>query len=88
MFGATDPTRSLLLVPLKLSGKMIGVISAQHYAPNVYTAEHLQIINTLANQVAIALERARLIQSLRLQAAALDAAANAIVITDQAGLIQ
>ncbi len=88
MFGDPEPTRSLLLAPLKLSGKTIGVLSAQHYAPNVYTTEHVQILLTLANQVAIALERARLIQSLRLQAAALDAAADAIVITDQTGLIQ
>ena len=88
MFGTAEPTRSLLVAPLKLSGTTIGVISAQHYAPNVYTTEHVQILLTLANQVAIALERARLIQSLRLQAAALDAAADAIVITDQAGLIQ
>lgn len=88
MFGAAEPTRSLLLVPLKLSGKTIGVLSAQHYAPNIYTTEHVQILFTLANQVAIALERARLIQSLRLQAAALDAAADAIVITDQSGIIQ
>jgi PAS domain S-box-containing protein len=88
LFGGVDSTRSLLLVPLKLSGTTIGVISVQHYAPQIYLPEHLQILITLANQVAIALERVRLIQSLRLQAVALDAAANAIVITDQAGLIQ
>ncbi len=88
MFGSADPTRSLLLAPLKLGGKTSGVISAQHYATHMYTPEHLQILVTLANQVAIALERTRLIQSLRWQAAALDAAANAIVITDQAGVIQ
>jgi PAS domain S-box-containing protein len=88
LFGGAGSTRSLLLAPLNLSGTTIGVISAQHYAPQVYLPEHLQILITLANQVAIALERVRLIQSLRLQAAALDAAANAIVITDQAGVIQ
>jgi PAS domain S-box-containing protein len=88
MFGSSDPTRSLLLAPLKLNGKTSGVISAQHYAAHIYTPEHLQILVTLVNQTAVALERARLIQSLRLQAAALDAAANAIVITDPAGVIQ
>ncbi len=88
LFGSSDDTRSVLVVPLKLKGKVIGVVSAQHYEPNVYSAEDLQILLALSNQVAIALENARLIESLRLQAAALDAAANAIVITDPDGIIR
>lgn len=88
LFGTPEDTRSVLVVPLKLKGKVIGVISAQHYEPNVYTAEDLQLLLVLSNQVAIALENARLIESLRLQAAALDAAANAIVITDVDGIIR
>jgi len=82
------PLRSRLLVPLSMSGKTLGLISVQHFAPNIYASEHVQILITLANQVAIVLERTRLIQSLRLQAAALDAAADAIMITDRAGVIQ
>lgn len=88
LFGEMEDTRSVMIVPLKLGKKIIGVISAQHYAPNVYTPDHLKILVTLANQVAIAIERARQVQSLRLQATALDTAANAIVIADRDGIIQ
>ncbi len=87
-FGTSLETRSLLVAPLKLGGEVLGALSAQHYQPNMYTLEHLRLLETLANQVAIAIENARLVQSLRLQVAALNAAANAIVISDTQGIIQ
>jgi len=86
--GAPQETRSLLVAPLKLGGEVLGALSAQHYEPNMYTLEHLRLLETLANQVAIAIENARLVQSLRLQVAALNAAANAIVISDVQGIVQ
>ncbi len=88
LYGTQENTLSVLLAPLKPGGKVIGVISAQHYQPGMYTEEHSQVFITLANQVATAIENARLLQSLRLQAAALDAAANAIVISNTEGVIQ
>jgi PAS domain S-box-containing protein len=88
LYGTREESRSVLIAPLKLSGKVIGAISAQNYQPNVYTSEQVQIFVTLANQVATAIGNSRLVQSLRLQAAALDAAANAIVISDTDGIIQ
>lgn len=88
LFGEPEDTLSILITPLKLRGRVTGVISAQHYQPNIYTAEHLQMLITLGNQVAIAIENARLVRSLRLQAAVLDATANAIIITDANSVIQ
>ncbi len=88
LYGTQEDTLSVLIAPLKPGGKVIGAISAQHYQPGMYTEEHRQVFITLANQVATAIENARLVQSLRLQAAALDAAANAIVISDTEGIIQ
>lgn len=87
-FGLEDDPESVLMVPLKLGGKVLGVLSVQHYQPHQYTSHHIQILENLANQVAIAIDHARLVQSLRLQAIVLDAAANAIVITDREGIIQ
>ncbi|GAB4579096.1 MAG: hypothetical protein Fur0022_18340 [Anaerolineales bacterium] len=87
-FGGKEHTQSVLIVPLQLGGKVLGVLSAQHYQPYQYTPNHIQMLKTLANQVAIAIDHARLVESLSLQAIALNAAANAIVITDHNGLIQ
>ncbi|HNB54690.1 MAG TPA: PAS domain S-box protein, partial [Anaerolineales bacterium] len=87
-FGTNDLPRSLIIAPLQISGRVLGVISSQHYQPRMYTAHHIEILVNLGNQVAIALEHARLVQSLRLQAIALDAAANAIAITNREGIIQ
>ncbi|PWH14779.1 MAG: hypothetical protein DDG60_07295, partial [Anaerolineae bacterium] len=88
LYGTGEDTRSLMIAPLKPAGKVIGAISIQHYQFGIYTEEHRQIFMTLANQVATAIENSLLVQSLRLQAIALDAAANAIMISDKDGIIQ
>ncbi|HNB52375.1 MAG TPA: PAS domain S-box protein, partial [Anaerolineales bacterium] len=88
LFGAPRDTRSVMVVPLVAEGKIIGAISAQHYEPNVYTPAHLELLELLGNQVAIALKNAQQVQALQLQAAMLDAAANAIAIIDLTGIIQ
>jgi signal transduction histidine kinase len=51
---------SILAVPMVLSGKTIGMLSAQSYQPNVYTDEDLQILSTLANQAAVTIQNGRL----------------------------
>lgn len=88
MYGSQENSRSVIVAPMKLAGKVIGAISAQSYQPDTYTGEQIQVFMTLASQVATAIGNSRLVQSLRLQAAALDAAANAIVISDADGIIQ
>lgn len=88
LYRTGEDTLSLMIAPLKPAGKVIGAISVQHYQFGMYTEEHRQIFLTLANQVATAIRNSLLVQSLRLQAAALDAAANAIVISDADGIIQ
>ncbi len=88
LFGVPEETRSVIIIPLNNKGQVMGVMSVQHYQPFMYTSEHLDMFILLGNQVAVAIENARLVESLQLQAAALDAAANAIVITDRTGTIQ
>ncbi len=58
-----DTTRrsaSLLFAPLRHGPHVMGVMSAQSYTLNAYTEEHLTLFSGIANQVAIAMENARL----------------------------
>src|SRR5437016_3074653 len=57
----TNPeTRSELAVPLIYKDKVIGVLDLEHTRRGFFTEEHQRTITTLAAQVAIALENARL----------------------------
>ena len=58
-------TTSLIFVPLKRQGKTIGVLSLQRYEPNSYTPGHLDLVEAVAIHVAIAIENARLFESLQ-----------------------
>ena len=58
-------TTSLIFVPLKKHGKTIGTLSVQRHEPNSYTHEHLKLVEAVAIQVAIAIENARLFESLQ-----------------------
>lgn len=54
-----------LAVPLKLKGQVIGIIALDGYAVGQFTEHHAQLAVTYANQVAIALENARLYSDLQ-----------------------
>ncbi|HEX6269666.1 MAG TPA: GAF domain-containing protein [Anaerolineales bacterium] len=60
IYGKPDTPLSILAVPMKLSNKTVGMLSAQSYEPNVYTEDDLQILGTLANQAAVAIQNGRL----------------------------
>jgi sigma-B regulation protein RsbU (phosphoserine phosphatase) len=60
-------TRSELVVPLFYKGRIIGVLDLEHTRPCFFTEEHARILTTLAAQVAIAIENARLYQAVRTQ---------------------
>jgi sigma-B regulation protein RsbU (phosphoserine phosphatase) len=60
-------TRSELVVPLFYKGRIIGVLDLEHTRPCFFTEEHERILTTLAAQVAIAIENARLYQAVRTQ---------------------
>jgi GAF domain-containing protein len=59
-YGRPDKPQSILAVPMMLSGRTIGMLSAQSYHSNVYTEDDLQILSTLANQAAVAIQNGRL----------------------------
>jgi GAF domain-containing protein/nitrogen-specific signal transduction histidine kinase len=60
VYGKPDTPLSILAVPMTLSGRTVGMLSAQSYQPNVYTEDDLQILSTLANQAAVAIQNGRL----------------------------
>lgn len=60
VYGKPDTPLSILAVPMTLSGRSVGMLSAQSYQPNVYSEDDLQILSTLANQAAVAIQNGRL----------------------------
>src|SRR5579872_4604156 len=60
-------TRSELAVPLIYKGKVIGVLDLEHTRRNFFTDDHQRTVSTLAAQVAIAIENARLYEQIALQ---------------------
>jgi PAS domain S-box-containing protein len=63
-FGEGQP-RSIVGVPIMMGGKVLGMLSAQSYQPNSYTVDEQQILSTLANQAAVAIQNARLFAETR-----------------------
>jgi sigma-B regulation protein RsbU (phosphoserine phosphatase) len=62
-----EETRSELVVPLFYKGRIIGVLDLEHTRPAFFTEEHERVLTTLAAQVAISIENARLYQAVRSQ---------------------
>jgi GAF domain-containing protein len=53
-------TRSEMALPLRVSGKVIGALDVQSTAVNAFSQDDVAVLSTLADQVAIAIENARL----------------------------
>jgi len=56
------PARSYACAPLSAGGKTFGVMHMSSDEPHRFTAEDIDLFTTLANQVAISIERAQLFQ--------------------------
>jgi K+-sensing histidine kinase KdpD len=54
-------TRSELALPLLIRNKVIGVLDIQSDQPRAFTMEDVDVLQTLADQVAVAIENARLL---------------------------
>jgi sigma-B regulation protein RsbU (phosphoserine phosphatase) len=55
-------TRSEMIVPLFYKNRVIGVLDLEHVKPNFFHERHERTVTTLAAQIAIAIENARLYQ--------------------------
>ncbi len=63
-FGSRGHPNSILAVPLVLGGRPRGMLSVQSYQENAYTEEDLNLLMTLANQAAVAINNAQLFSQL------------------------
>jgi len=63
-----EPSRSVVSVPLRTQrGAARGVLAYTHRAPNSFSSEQLPLIESIATQVAVAMENARLYQRTNVQ---------------------
>jgi sigma-B regulation protein RsbU (phosphoserine phosphatase) len=60
-------TMSELCVPLVYKGEVIGVLDLEHTRKNYFTEEHARMVKTLAAQIAISIENARLYETIERQ---------------------
>ncbi len=63
-FGSRGQPDSILAVPLVIGGRPKGMLSVQSYQENAYTEEDLNLLITLANQAAVAINNAQLFSQL------------------------
>lgn len=57
--------RAFLAVPLSMQARSIGLLAVGHQQPHVWRANEIELLRTIANQVGIALEQARLNEQMR-----------------------
>jgi diguanylate cyclase (GGDEF)-like protein/putative nucleotidyltransferase with HDIG domain len=62
--GTTDTNESMLAVPLIFEDRLIGVIVNVKVGLHQYTGDHLRLLTILANQAAVSIFNARLIERL------------------------
>jgi len=55
-------TRSEMALPLKVGERVIGVLDVQSVEPAAFTEEDVSVLQTLADQIALAIENARLLE--------------------------
>jgi signal transduction histidine kinase/DNA-binding NarL/FixJ family response regulator len=58
-------TRAELDVPLKVGGRVLGVLGIESEHPDAFTEDEVPFVETLADQIAVAIENARLVERAR-----------------------
>jgi len=80
--------RSILVLPLHAGDRILGALTFFSTRRRAFPTERIDMLTAVAAQAALSILSAYDHAKIRLQRVALDAAANAIVITDTAGLIE
>jgi signal transduction histidine kinase len=65
LYPGVIPTRSELSVPLLVSNQIVGVLDIQSPETNAFHESDILVLETLADQIAIAIENARLYQAVQ-----------------------
>jgi DNA-binding NarL/FixJ family response regulator/signal transduction histidine kinase len=63
--GEGMQTRAELDVPLAVGGRVLGVLGIESEDPDVFTEDEVPFVETLADQIAVAIENARLMERAR-----------------------
>lgn len=63
--GNDEAMRSAVLVPILLNTRVLGVINVESPTVSAFTVQDMNVLQTVANQVAVALENARLYTELQ-----------------------
>jgi PAS domain S-box-containing protein len=71
LWGTGEPSRSWLGVPMLVGEDVRGLISVQSYSTNAYGDRELELLTTIADTVAVAIENARLYEAEKHRAARL-----------------
>ncbi len=69
--GSVDYSQSWLGVPILSSSKILGLVGLADYQPHAYDENHLRLLQTLASNMGVAIENARLYQAEQERAAEL-----------------
>jgi diguanylate cyclase (GGDEF)-like protein len=64
-FAEPNQVRSIIAVPMRLRGKVVGMLSTQSYKPDAYTPEDQYLLEMLATYAAIALDNAQLFMDIQ-----------------------
>ncbi|MDD3826832.1 MAG: GAF domain-containing protein, partial [Anaerolineae bacterium] len=67
-YVSDDPPRSALYVPLVAGEQVIGTMSVQSFRPGAYGEGELRVLSAMANQAALALQKARVYEQERKRA--------------------
>jgi PAS domain S-box-containing protein len=59
------PTHSELSVPIRVAGEIVGVLDVQSPQANAFDENDVMVMETLADQIAVAIENARLYEAVR-----------------------
>jgi two-component system NtrC family sensor kinase len=65
--GPTEYYRSLIAVPITVEDDLIGVVVLVHGEPQRFTEEHIALVQTFADQAAVAVANARLMEAVERQ---------------------
>lgn len=58
-------TQSEMALPLRVGERVIGALDVQSQNTNAFTADDIKIVQTLADQIAVAIEKSKLVQQLQ-----------------------
>lgn len=66
LYGGVLPgIRSWMALPMLFQNRPIGMLTLGHHEPNAYTSQHVELATAFADQVAVAIQNARLFESVQ-----------------------